>query len=97
MRGRIWRGRGGIRTLSVGEAPALTTRAAPAGGGSVPSPLQASMDTHPQAGGFPPLKPPPPLPLLNPAQAALAEALDPAAESGFLHSQSLLDFSSLLL
>lgn len=62
MRGRIWRGRGGIGTLSVGEASALTTRAAPAGGGSVPSPLQASMDTHPQAGGFPPLKPSPPTP-----------------------------------
>lgn len=47
-----------------GEAPTFSTHAALAGGGSVPSPLQASVDTHPQVGGCLPLKPFPPLRIL---------------------------------
>lgn len=39
------------------ETPVFSPCIAPAGGGPIPSPPPASMDTHPWAGGCPPLKP----------------------------------------
>lgn len=84
---------------SLGRAsPCIDHSCCPGRRGLCPfSPAGIHGHTSP-GGGLPPSEAfSPPLPPLNPAQAALAEALDPAAESGFLHSQSLLDFSSLLL
>lgn len=77
-----------------GGAPAFSTGAAPAGG-ALPL-LPTSFPGHPSPEGLPPSEAR--SPASDPAQAGLAEALDPAAESGFLHSQGLLDlFPSLLL